>query len=174
MCNFFDVYQPFYELNRLALDYALKYYGIDLSTEEREKIHSVYHEIDVFDDIYPGMQKLSEAGYDLWVISNGNPEMLDSLVEIANISELIKDCISADEIERYKPDPNLYRHAAGRTGTPIDEILHVTAGWIDVMGAMNAGMQSAWVNRQDKPWETFGDNPNLTIETFDELVEQLV
>lgn len=173
MCNFLGVYEPFYELNRLGLKYALEYYGVELTAEEREEILSVYHNLHVFDDVRPGMEALSDAGYDLWVISNGDPEMLASLVQVADIDDLIEDAISADEVECYKPDADLYRHAAGRTGTPIDQIVHVTAGWIDVMGAMNAGMQSVWVDRKGDPWETFGAEPDLIIETFDELVEVL-
>jgi 2-haloacid dehalogenase len=174
MCNLLDMYQPFYELNRLALEYALKYYEIDLTVEERDEILSVYHELRVFDDVRPGMRRLADAGYDLWVISNGDPEMLDSLVEVANISDLIEDTISADEIGRYKPDPDLYRHAAGRAEKSLEEIAHVTSGWVDVMGATNAGMQSVWVNRKGEPWETLGGDPDLIVEAFDELIDVLV
>ncbi|WP_224270817.1 haloacid dehalogenase type II [Haloprofundus salinisoli] len=173
VANQTDAYQPFYEMNRDALQYALDAYDADIGTDERDEILAVYHELDVFDDVRDGIERLRDGGYDCYVVSNGNPEMLDSMVAHAGIGDLLEDTISADEIRTFKPAADLYRHAAGRAGTPIDEIVHVTAGWFDVMGAKHAGMQSAWVDRKGSPWETFGGEPDLTIETFFELADAL-
>jgi len=63
--------------------------------------------------------------------------------------------------------------AAERTGTPIQEIAHVTAGWFDMMGAIHSGMQGVWADRKGSPWETFGSDPDRTIETFFELADAL-
>lgn len=168
-----DAYQPFYEINRDALQYALDAHGVDITTDERDEILAVYHELDVFDDVREGIERLRDGGYDCYVVSNGNPEMLDSMVDHAEIGDLIEDTISADEIRVFKPNADLYRHAAGRTGTPIEELAHVTAGWFDVMGATHAGMQAVWVDRKGSPWEPFGTDPDLTIETVFELAEAL-
>ncbi|WP_338729990.1 haloacid dehalogenase type II [Haladaptatus sp. DJG-WS-42] len=173
VANFVDAYQPFYEMNRDALQYALDVHGVDISTDERDEILAVYHELDVFDDVRDGIQRLKNGGYDCYVVSNGNPEMLASMVSHADIGDLLTDTISAHEVETFKPDAEIYRHAAGRTGTPIKEIAHVSAGWFDVMGAQHAGMQGVWVDRKGTPYETFGGDPDLTIETFYELAEEL-
>ncbi|UVE52023.1 haloacid dehalogenase type II (plasmid) [Haloferax larsenii] len=173
VANQTDAYQPFYEMNRDALQYALNAHDVEIGTEERDEILAVYHELDVFDDVRDGIKRLRDGGYECYVVSNGNPEMLDSMVEHADIEDILTDTISADEVRTFKPDAELYRHAAARTGTPIDEIAHVTAGWFDIMGAQHAGMQGVWVDRKGSPWETFGDDPNLTIETFFELTEAL-
>ena len=173
VANQLDAYQPFYEINRDALQYALDAHGVDITPDERDEILAVYHELDVFDDVRDGIERLREGGYDCYVVSNGNPDMLESMVDHAGIGDLIEDTISADEIRTFKPNADLYRHAAGRTGTPIEEIAHVTAGWFDVMGAMHAGMQGVWVDRNGSPWESFGSDPDRTVETFFELAETL-
>ncbi|MFT4946640.1 MAG: 2-haloacid dehalogenase [Natronomonas sp.] len=173
IANQIDAYQPFYEMNRDALQYALDAYGVDISTEERDEILAVYHELDVFDDVREGVSRLVDGGYDCYVISNGNPEMLASMVEHAEIGDLLTDTISADEVETFKPAAEIYRHGAARTGTPIDEIVHVTAGYFDVLGAQHAGMQSVWLNRKSAPWETFGDDPSLTAESIHDVAEEL-
>ena len=173
VANQTDAYQPFYEMNRDALQYALDYYDVDVGTDERDEILAVYHELDVFDDVRDGLERLVEAGYDCYVLSNGNPAMLDSLVDHADIDDLIADTISADEVELFKPHADLYRHAAERVGEPIDTLAHVTALWFDVMGATHAGMQGVWVDRKGDPPETFGPEPHLTIETVHDLVDAL-
>jgi 2-haloacid dehalogenase len=173
VANHTDSYQPFYEMNRDALQYALDANDANISQKERDEILAVYHELDVFDDVRDGIERLRDGGYACYVVSNGNPEMLSSMVEHADIGDLIEDTISADEVETFKPDAEIYRHAAARTGTPIDEIVHVTAGWFDVVGAQHAGMQAAWVDRKASPWEPFGPEPDLTVETFYDLAEEL-
>lgn len=169
-----DAYRPFYELNRAALQHALDTFGVDLSPDERDEILSVYHELDVFDDVREGLAALTEAGYDCYVVSNGNPEMLASMVEGAGVSGLVEDTVSADEVRRYKPDPELYRHAAARAGTDVDRICHVSALWFDVQGAANAGMRTAWVNRRGGPPDTFGTDPDLVAADFGEVAEALL
>ena len=172
--NAIDFYQPFYEMNRDALQYALDVHDVDLAADERDVILSVYHELDVFEDVREGISRLRDGGYDVYVVSNGNPAMLASMVDGADVADLITDTISAQEIETFKPLPEIYRHAAARTGTPIDRIVHVAGPAFDVLGAMNAGMQGAWLNREGSPWESFtGRDPDVTIESFHDLAEQL-
>ena len=171
--NFVDAYDTFYEMNRDALTHALAVHGIDLSGDEIDDVLAVYHELDVFPDVVDGMERLRDAGYDLYVVSNGNPEMLDSLVDHAGIGDLIEDTVSADEVATFKPDAEIYRHAAGRTGTPIDEIAHLAAGWFDVQGAVHAGMQAVWVDRKDTPPEPFGRDPSLVVDDFHEFADEL-
>ena len=173
VANHVDAYKPFYDINRDALEYALAAHGVDLDEAEREAILEQYHDLDVFDDVRDGIERLNDAGYDCYVLSNGNPEMLDSLVESADIGEVLEDTISADEISTFKPDSAIYRHAAARTGTPVEEIAHVAGGWFDILGSMHAGNQGVWVDRKGSPWDGFAGDPDLTIETLDELAEEL-
>lgn len=173
VANHIDAYQPFYEMNRDALQYALDVFDVDITEDERDEILAVYHELEVFDDVRDGIERLREGGYDCYVVSNGDPDMLSSMIAHADIGDLLADTISADEVETFKPAAELYRHAAARTGTPIDEIVHVTAGWYDVMGAKHADMQGAWVDRKGRPWEAVAGTPDLTVESFHELADTL-
>ncbi|SEV79776.1 haloacid dehalogenase type II [Natrinema salifodinae] len=171
--NAIGEYDSFYEMNRHALRFALETIDVALDDEEREEILSTYHELPVFDDVHDGLERLRDAGYDCYIVSNGNEEMLESLLEHADLGDRIEDAISADEIEQFKPQPELYRHAADRIGTPVEEIAFVAAGWWDVPGAINAGMQGVWINRQDTLWGPYETEPELTIESFHELADEL-
>lgn len=172
--NFIGEYQSFWEMLRDALDYALEYHGADVTREQRKKILSVYHELDVYEDVRYGMQALSETlGFPVYVLSNGSPEMLESMVSHAGINDWIEDLISVHEIRTFKPHPDVYRHAAARTGTPINRIAHVAGPGFDIQGAVNAGMQGVWVNRSREPWEAFGPQPDLEVSSFVELAETL-
>lgn len=169
LANFVDVYENYYETTRDALEYALAVHDIDLDDEPIEEILSVFHHLDVFDDVYRCFRDLDEAGYDLYIVSNGNPAVLDSMVERADIRPFVEDTISADGIETYKPAGSFYRHAAERTGRSPENIVHVATPWYDVYGANNAGLQSIWVNRRGDPWETFDGKPDQILESLSPL-----
>lgn len=171
--NFTDSYQPFYDMNRDALRVALAGHGVDLDSETIEEILASYHDLDPFEDVRSGLAAIADAGYDVFVVSNGNPDMLESMVETADLESVLAGTISADEIRTFKPDSEIYRHAAARTGTPIESIAHVAGPTFDVQGAMHAGMQGVWINRTGGIWDPFADEPNLTIKTFDELAVEL-
>lgn len=171
--NFVDEYQSFYEMNRDALRFALESHGVELSAETIEEILSTYHNLDPFDDVRDGLETLTDAGYDVYVLSNGNPEMLESMVESADIDHVITDMISAHEIRTFKPDADVYRHAAGRTETPLESMAHVAGPTFDVRGAMHAGMQGVWIDRENGPWDPSATEPDLIVETFFDLTDEL-
>lgn len=171
--NAIEEYDSFYAMNRHALRYALETLGIELSEDDREEILSTYQDLPVFDDVHDGIRRLQEAGYECYVVSNGSEEMLESMVDHADLGDLITDTISADEVEQFKPAPALYEHAADRIGTPIENICFVAAGWFDVPGAIHAGMQGVWINRQNTLWGPYETQPDLTIERIGDVADEL-
>jgi len=171
--NEIDQYDSFYALNRAALEHALASHGIELPTAEREEILAAYHELAVFDDVRKGLGRLNDAGYETYVVSNGTPEMLASMVDHAGIGAFVAGTISADEIETYKPNAALYRHAAARTGAPIEAIAHVSALFYDVLGVRHAGMTGVWLDRGTGPWDDFAGTPDVTVESIHDLSDRL-
>jgi 2-haloacid dehalogenase len=173
VANEVNAYDSFYALNRAALEHALETHGVDLAADERAAILETYHELAVFDDVRAGLADLDGDGVDVYVLSNGNPEMLESMVEHAGIGDLIADTISADEVGAFKPDTGLYRHAAARTGTPVDRIAHVSALFYDVLGASHAGMTGVWLDRGAVPWDGFAGDPDAVVSDIREVAPAL-
>ncbi|MFB6303147.1 MAG: haloacid dehalogenase type II [Haloferacaceae archaeon] len=179
IANDIDAYRPFRDLIGMGLQYALEAHGHDVPAETRAEIRRTVYEdrLSVFDDVRDGIGRLVDAGYDVYVLSNGDPGMLDHLLAAADLDGVVADAISADEVETYKPDPEIYRHAAARTGTPIDRVLHASGGAMrDVWGAKHAGMRTAWLARPEKalPRESLGPDPDLVVESFHDLADRLI
>ena len=173
MSNYLGDYEPFRAMLDHALEYALAVHGVDLPAGEREAVLSVYDDLPVFEDVRPGLERLTDAGYDVYVLSNGSPDMLETMVENAGVDDLVVDTISVDEVGKYKPHPEVYRNGAARTGTPIREVAHVSSGWFDACGAANVGMQGVWMNRDGEPPEAWGPRPDLTAGSFHDVADAL-
>lgn len=168
VAGYVDAYGTYADLHRDGLRDALRAEGIDLDEGRLREINAAYRDLDPFADVARGFERLADAGYHPSILSNGNPEWLDALVESAGIEESVATVVSADEIRTLKPDRALYVHAADRVGAPPERIAHVTAHWLDVQGAVHAGMQGVWLDRGGQ-WPSFGPRPALSIESIGEV-----
>lgn len=171
VANHIDAYATYYQLHRDALEYLFAERDIEISDEELNEITDVYHDMAAFDDVSDGFNKLAALGYDLGVISNGDPPLLESLVRVTGLGDLLSATVSADEIKRHKPAKELYEHAADRLDVPPARVVHVSNGYVDVQGAIHAGMQGIWLNRYRLPPDPFGPDPDQTVTTMPELVD---
>lgn len=170
LSNSLETYETYYETTRDALEYALESFDVELAEGEIEDIVSEFFELDVYDDVYESFRNLHEQGYELYIVSNGTPDLLDSMISNADIGEFIADTVSADDVKTYKPDIKFYRHAAEQTNTSAENIVHVAAPWYDIYGANNAGMQTIWLNRTNKPWEKYEGEPDEILTSLTELL----
>lgn len=178
VANDIDEYRPFHELIDLGLQYALESHGHEVAEATRDRIRRVVYEeqLAVFDDVRPGLQRLTEGGYDVYVVSNGSPEMLDHLLAAAEIEDVVEDAVSADEVGVYKPEAEIYRHAAAGMGDadrpdpPCPRGHHARC-----LGASHAGMRTCWLVRpeQSPQDECLGDDPDLVAADLHEVADQL-
>ncbi|MXR41810.1 haloacid dehalogenase type II [Halobaculum sp. WSA2] len=168
-----EEYQPFWEVTGDALAYALDQWGVDADGPTRERILAAYEHLDPYPDAIETLTRLSEAGHTVTVLSNGNPEMLETLADNAGLAPHLHDVISADEVSTFKPNPAVYENAAARTDTPIDRCRLVSGNAWDVAGAGSAGMRTAWVNRANDPFEEIGVAPSLEVTGLAGVADEL-
>jgi HAD superfamily hydrolase (TIGR01549 family) len=83
--------------------------------------------------------------------------------------------IAARDIGWAKPDPKIFLAAAERLGIAPENILHVGDDpELDVVGARDAGLRTAWINRSRHPWPgLLGTAPDLDLPDLSALVAWL-
>jgi len=168
-----DDYRPFDAVTADALDYALDYYGIDLSADDQATVAGAYDALDPFPDTVSALDRLVETDLDLAVLSNGAPHSLASLAEGAGIDGHFSAVISADEVETFKPDPAVYENAARRLDLSLSDCWLVSSNAWDAAGAANAGMGVAWVNRNGDPPERVGGAATIVVDSLSGLADEL-
>jgi 2-haloacid dehalogenase len=172
--NEIGIYRDYIEVHRDALEYLLAEREIDLEPGELDDIVAIYHDLEPFEEVKEGLVTLVDAGYRIGIISNGTLEMLQSLVRSIGAESLITATVSADTVKTYKPHKDLYSHAAEQFRADPSAVVHVSNGYFDVLGAMNAGMSGVWLNRQARPPQPFGPEPDETVGSFDDLLALLL
>ena len=168
-----EAYRPFWAVTRDALEYALAQWGIEADRPTRERLLESYEHLDPYPDAVETLTRLSEAGHTVTVLSNGNPEMLETLADNAGLAPHLDDVVSANEVSTFKPNPSVYENAAERTDTGIGDCRLVSGNAWDVAGAESAGMRTAWVNRANDPFERLGVSPTLEVTGLAEVADEL-
>jgi len=175
LANFLDEYDTYFQMHRLGLEYAVDYHGLNVSDAELDELNETFYKLPPFDDVEV-LENIDEAGYDLYIISNGDPAMLDGLVETTGVGPYLDGTVSADEIEQFKPATELYEHAVSRADARPEQIMHVTAGLFDAQGAQNVGVNGCWLNRETVPFlsqkDPFGERPDWTVESLYEIEDR--
>jgi FMN hydrolase / 5-amino-6-(5-phospho-D-ribitylamino)uracil phosphatase len=119
----------------------------------------------LFDDALPALEFLA-ARYPLVALTNGNADL-----QRMGLARFFRACICAREFGVGKPDPRIFHAAAGAVDLWPDRVLHIgDDATLDALGALNAGMQAAWLNRGDAPWP-HEQEPHVTLAHLSELVD---
>ena len=103
--------------------------------------------VELFDDALPALQYLA-AKYPIVAISNGTADL-----QRVGLSKYFKGAISAHEFGIAKPAPRIFKAAAAAVGVSVANVLHIgDDSALDAVGALDAGMHAAWLNRDGKDW----------------------
>jgi FMN hydrolase / 5-amino-6-(5-phospho-D-ribitylamino)uracil phosphatase len=119
--------------------------------------------VTLFDDARPALEFLA-ARFPLVSVSNGNADL-----QRIGLGGFFRASICAREFGVGKPDPRIFHAAAGALDVTVGDVLHVGDDTtLDMLGALNAGMQAAWVNRTEALWPHELE-PHLTLVSLSEL-----
>ena len=162
-----EKYQDFNVCIRQSLEHTCAAFSLELSPADVEALLEQYLRLPIFSDVEEGLARLREAGMRLYAFSNGRPDAVSGLLEHANIGDSFIDVVSCMEVESYKPNPAVYHHFLKRAGSEGADSWLISGNHFDCVGAVGAGMRSAWVRRSAEnvadPWEI---EPTVTVDSL--------
>jgi 2-haloalkanoic acid dehalogenase type II len=133
-------------------DPALAEAAIAVVTEARQQV-------ELYPDVVPAMDRLA-ARYPLLALTNGNADL-----ERTGVAHWFTGIVSAGDAGVGKPDARIFHLACERLGLAPGEVLHVGDDLeLDVCGALDAGLQAAWVHR-----DLAGEAPPAALRFLDVL-----
>ena len=118
----------------------------------------------------PLLRRLAER-YRLAVVSNFDytPTALD-ILERAGVTHLFDTIVVSDEVGWRKPKRDIFDVALTRLGVRAEESLFVgDRADMDVLGAQQIGMDTAWINRDGEPLPSGISPPTYEIRDLGEL-----
>lgn len=125
------------------------------------------NEVTLYHGVTQALASLSSC-YTLGAITNGNAD-----VHKIGIGEFFDFVVRSEEVGCSKPDPEIFRVAAARSGFELSELLHVGDDLrSDVGGAVGAGAYAVWVGDRSQ-LASDSPTPLAAIKQVAELVELL-
>jgi 2-haloacid dehalogenase len=155
-------YQSFWDITRASLRYALARLGLAHTHANEDALMAKYAQLTAFPENLGVLQALRHRGVATAILSNGSPEMLQSAVHSAGMSELLDAVLSVDNVRQFKTTPTSYQIVTDHFGFAPADVLFVSSNAWDAMGATWFGFTTLWVNRQGLPPEAIGPAPHHT------------
>jgi len=141
-------------------DSALAHSAFAVFFAERQRVT-------LFPDALAALAALA-ARYPVVAVSNGNAD-----VTKVGLGAYFVGSVSAQSCGVAKPHIDIFHAAARSVQCDPSEVLHVgDDAHLDVLGALNAGMQAAWINRDAKVWSQ-SQTPHVTATDMAALCTSL-
>jgi 2-haloacid dehalogenase len=157
---------------RRAGVYVAELFDVRATSAEIDRLMTAWQDLRPFADVLPALKRLKER-FKLVALSNGERAYLDHLVR-NRIGWNFDAVISVEIVGAFKPHPGVYRRGAADIGLEVGQCMMVSANSFDVMGARMCGMRGAYVNRYALPYEDTPFRPDVTVNNFTALAEELL
>jgi 2-haloacid dehalogenase len=118
------------------------------------------------------MDATQEAAVGVGVLTNSSAETARSLLAETGLE--LNPVVGTEEVEAFKPDARVYESGVAATGREPAEVILLTAHWWDALGAKRAGLQAAWVSRQEATRVRVGPDPDYEADDLAAVARQIV
>jgi FMN hydrolase / 5-amino-6-(5-phospho-D-ribitylamino)uracil phosphatase len=136
-----------------------------LADEAFEVFFTARNRVELYHDVRPSLERLHPR-YRLFALSNGNADL-----QRCGIGHWFAGHVTARSAGVAKPDARIFARLAADAGVPAHEVVHIGDDPVtDIGGAVQAGMQAVWLNRDARAWPAHLPPPPRTISTLAEIM----
>jgi 2-haloacid dehalogenase len=169
-----DVYKPFGDVARAALEGLLAEHGLAIRAEQVDGMMAGFAELPAFPDVKPAFQQLRDAKVRVVPLTNGNADLTRKLLDRNGLAGLVDWVISIDEVGHWKPNRAVYLHALKVIGVAPDRLAMTAVHSWDLQGAAQGGLTTAWVSRREKSFHPLMTPPDVSGDSLVETCNGLL
>lgn len=158
---------PYREISRGAVSHVMDRCGISFVEEEANWLVDKIQTLKPFPEVPDSLASFREVGLDLAILSNGDPDMLDAARQYIGFD--FDQIISVEEAGHYKPHWSTYALAEKVMQIRREECLFVANHSFDCIGAKSFGMQTAFINKRNRPFGSTLHSPDVIVPNMSEL-----
>lgn len=162
---------PYREIGHRAVAHVMDRAGIEHTREDVRYLVGEIEKLKPFPEVPAALEKL-HTRYKLVVLSNGDPDMLETAKQYHGIA--FDRVISVAEANSFKPHVATYTKAAELLGLNMDQILFVANHAFDCIGAKSAGMRTAFIDRRSRPFGETEHQPDILVASMTQLADAIV
>lgn len=133
--------------------------------EAAEFVLAGMNELSLHPDVQPGLKRLHAAGVRLVALSNGRRSSVELLLERGGVSKVVEQCLSVEEVRRWKPASEPYRYAVDRCGVAPEQMMLVATHPWDTVAPSAPGWPPAGSTAQPFPIQTLCEHLISSVVT---------
>jgi 2-haloacid dehalogenase len=162
---------PYREIGYRSVAHVMDRAGITHTMDEVRYLVGEIEKLKPFPEVPEALARL-QTKYKLVVLSNGDPDMLETAKAYHKIP--FDRVISVAEANSFKPHVVTYTKAAEVIGLKPAQILFVANHAFDCIGAKSAGMRTAFIDRRSRPFGVTPHQPDFLVPTMKDLADAIV
>lgn len=162
---------PYRQIGHRAVAHVFDRCGLEYTQDEVCEMVSWIEELKPFEDVLAALARLRASGYQLAILSNGDPDMLAAAGP--HIGFEFDRVISVEEAGYFKPHHATYATAARLLGVDRSGIMMVANHAFDCIGGKAYGMRAAFIDRRQRPYGDTPHQPDLIVPDFAALADAL-
>jgi 2-haloacid dehalogenase len=156
------------EIGERAVSFVMDRAGIEYTPQEVRDLVAAIERLKPFPEVPAALERLRKR-YKLVVLSNGDPDMLETAQRYHGIT--FDQIISVSVARAFKPHHATYERATELVGVPRHQILFVANHAFDCIGAKSTGMRTVFIDRRRRPFGATPHQPDLIVPSMTELAE---
>ena len=162
---------PYRQIGHRAVSQVMNRCGFSYTQDDVRRLVTEIENLRPFPDVLAALTRLRAAGYQLVILSNGDPDMLAASGPVIGFP--FDQVISVAEAGYFKPHWKTYAKAEERIGVDRSNCLFVANHAFDCIGAKSHGMRTAFIDRRKRPFGETPHQPDLIVSDFAELAQVL-
>ena len=162
-------HEDFWKITEDSLDKSIKVFNID--NKMKSELLNLYKVLSPYKEVKDLLNVLKKKKYQLAILYNGTPELLQELVKSNNLENFFDNIFSIETVKVYKPDSRVYDLPVKSYKIKAKEIVFLSANTWDVSGGGNYGYNSIWVNRNNNIFDSLDFKPKYQINNLSQLLE---
>ncbi len=147
--------------------------GEEIDEHDINEVLELLKHLPVHEGVQEGLSQLNDAGFRIAALTNSPERTVTERMERTGLISYFEKVLSAEHVRKYKPSLEVYEWAIAQLNVQPGEVLLVSAhGW-DLAGAVNAGMQTAYLKQSKQMLYPLAPKPNYICTSLTDLASQL-
>lgn len=167
-------HHDFIAIANATLDMAAKALKKSIGEKEKKEALATIKELSAYPDVAKGLKLLKQNGFRLATLTNSPSATLAAQLKHAGLTDYFEATLSIDAIKKYKPALETYKWAVEQLSVSADDAMLVAAhGW-DIAGALQAGLQAAFIERKGQSLYPLSAPPQIIGKDLVDVANKII
>jgi 2-haloacid dehalogenase len=167
-------YVPFTDIGSAVMKMLAGTRGIEIGDADKKELLEKFSTMPPYPEVPAALQKLREAGFRLFTLTDNLPEVQKRQLEHGGIVHFFERRFSADGVKHHKPSRQAYAFVERELGVGPSQLCLIACHTWDTLGAVAAGWKAALIKRSGNDLLGVGPQPQIVGADLNDVADQLI